>query len=163
MSRRQSTPRSAICQKCQSEFQATHSQAKYCSADCSRLGERDSWRKYGRRNAARRRDYHQRHYSRNASRVIERTTAYHKTEAGRQAQAKSSRRQKEINPEKIAARTAVMHAIQAGRLHRQPCERCGETKQIHAHHEDYSKPLDVAWLCPPCHRKRHKELKEVAR
>ena len=28
----------------------------------------------------------------------------------------------------------------------------------HAHHEDYSKPYDVVWLCPPCHRNLHNEL-----
>jgi hypothetical protein len=27
-----------------------------------------------------------------------------------------------------------------------------------AHHEDYDRPLDVMWLCQPCHKQRHKEL-----
>jgi ribosomal protein S27AE len=42
-------------------------------------------------------------------------------------------------------------------LERQPCVRCGATKSL-AHHEDYDKPLDVMWLCQPCHKQRHKEL-----
>jgi ribosomal protein S27AE len=43
-------------------------------------------------------------------------------------------------------------------LVRMPCIRCGEAKSV-AHHEDYDKPLEVMWLCQPCHKQRHKELK----
>ena len=35
------------------------------------------------------------------------------------------------------------------------CEACGMSTKPHAHHEDYSRPLDVAWLCPSCHRDLH--------
>jgi ribosomal protein S27AE len=42
---------------------------------------------------------------------------------------------------------------------RTPCIRCGEEKSL-AHHEDYDKPLEVMWLCQPCHKQRHKELKQ---
>ena len=52
------------------------------------------------------------------------------------------------------ARWAVSRAIKAGRLLRQPCEVCGEAK-VHAHHDDYGKPLDVRWLCPAHHREHH--------
>ena len=51
----------------------------------------------------------------------------------------------------------VMQAVLDGTLIRQPCSRCGTVKAV-AHHEDYSKPLDVIWLCLSCHRRRHIEL-----
>lgn len=57
-------------------------------------------------------------------------------------------------PEKTAARTAVMHAVAAGTLVRQPCEVCGAL-EVHGHHDDYSQPLAVRWLCPKHHTEHH--------
>jgi len=37
------------------------------------------------------------------------------------------------------------------------CEDCGG-RSPHAHHKDYSKPLEVDWLCSSCHGKRHRIL-----
>jgi ribosomal protein S27AE len=51
----------------------------------------------------------------------------------------------------------VSSAIKSGVLVRSKCERCGDEKSV-AHHEDYDKPLEVMWLCQPCHKQRHKEL-----
>jgi hypothetical protein len=46
------------------------------------------------------------------------------------------------------------YQIMRTKLVPQPCEVCGATK-AHAHHENYSAPLDVRWLCPSHHRKEH--------
>jgi hypothetical protein len=54
-------------------------------------------------------------------------------------------------PEKYKARQAVANAIRDGRLVRQPCEVCGSLN-VEAHHDDYSKPFDVRWLCFKHHR-----------
>lgn len=74
--------------------------------------------------------------------------SYEVTKAWRQEDTRRSR-----------AHNAVTRAIKKGDLIRQPCIRCGEKKSL-AHHEDYDKPLEVMWLCQPCHKQRHKELKE---
>lgn len=63
-----------------------------------------------------------------------------------------------VNPglNKRTARQKLQHAVAVGWLTRpEGCGECGGTP-VDAHHPDYSKPLDVAWLCPPCHGKRHR-------
>ena len=69
-------------------------------------------------------------------------------------------RQQDRSPEdrqKYLARKTVENHLKAGKLTRKPCERCGARK-AQAHHEDYSKPLDVIWLCPKDHKARHREM-----
>lgn len=55
------------------------------------------------------------------------------------------------------AHTAVAKAVRNGVLIPKPCEWCGEEKSL-AHHDDYDQPLNVIWLCQPCHKLRHKEI-----
>jgi ribosomal protein S27AE len=52
------------------------------------------------------------------------------------------------------AYAAVKRALRSGDIKRKPCEACGNAK-AEAHHEDYSKPLDVQWLCRRCHFRHH--------
>jgi hypothetical protein len=60
------------------------------------------------------------------------------------------------NPEKYKAHNKVCSALKSGKIIKPSfCEKCGSTGKLHAHHEDYSKPLDVIWLCVPCHGKRN--------
>jgi hypothetical protein len=65
-------------------------------------------------------------------------------------------------PEKNAARTAVSNAVRDGRLIKTPCIICGNPDS-EGHHDDYSKPLDVKWLCPKHHGERHVELRDIER
>ena len=59
-------------------------------------------------------------------------------------------------PTERNAQKAVEAAIKAGALKNpQVCYGCGckpPEHRIEAHHHDYTKPLDVVWLCTPCHR-----------
>lgn len=65
----------------------------------------------------------------------------------------------EKNRIKRSAHIAVDNAVR-DRILIKPdnCERCGVNDSLHGHHEDYTKPLDVIWLCRSCHGKRHREI-----
>jgi hypothetical protein len=58
---------------------------------------------------------------------------------------------------RLIAHSKVAYAIKKGVLLPQNCIRCNEEKVV-AHHEDYNKPLEIVWLCQPCHKQRHKEI-----
>ncbi len=59
------------------------------------------------------------------------------------------------NPEKTKAQKMLNNRLASGKIQRQPCEVCGTTKKVQAHHDDYSKPLAVRWLCRKHHREFH--------
>lgn len=46
-----------------------------------------------------------------------------------------------------------MHALNRGEIQRVPCV-CGSV-EAEMHHEDYSKPLEVRWMCRECHLLEH--------
>jgi ribosomal protein S27AE len=58
---------------------------------------------------------------------------------------------------RMIARSTANVAVRRGVLKREPCSKCGE-KIAEKHHHDYSKPLDVTWLCRKCHMQEHKRM-----
>jgi len=52
----------------------------------------------------------------------------------------------------------VFRALKNGKLVKKPCEVCGAINRIEAHHEDYSKPLEVRWLCMKHHKMEHRTI-----
>lgn len=65
-------------------------------------------------------------------------------------------------PEKHKAHNVVNNAIKRGRIKKQDCQVCGSSDS-EAHHDDYSKPLDVIWLCPKHHAERHVQIRKQIR
>jgi hypothetical protein len=55
------------------------------------------------------------------------------------------------NPEKVRAHS------KARKIKLEPCEVCGDTKSLR-HHPDYSKPLEVRFLCWLHHKQVHKGI-----
>lgn len=72
------------------------------------------------------------------------------------------REYKKKYPNKYRAHTMVNNAIRDKKLFRQPCEICGCSKRIHAHHDDYLKPLNVRWLCCAHHKQWHRDNGDAA-
>ena len=54
------------------------------------------------------------------------------------------------------AHAAVASALQHGTLIAQPCELCSK-EPAEAHHDDYTEPLSVRWLCSRHHAHMHRK------
>lgn len=150
------------CTKCRQEMPLSGFYRHYKMADgtlskCKTCTKRDV-----RENRLKRQDYY-REYERSRASLPHRVAAreqYAKTPEGRAACNSAKRAYLDRNPVKRAAHIAVWNAIRDGRVSRQPCEVCGEQK-AHAHHDDYSKPLDVRWLCTTHHSEWHKHNEPI--
>lgn len=61
-------------------------------------------------------------------------------------------------PHKRRAHQAITAALRKGTITRPDlCSKCGVSgKPLVAHHDDYSKKLEVRWLCKSCHQEHHK-------
>lgn len=61
------------------------------------------------------------------------------------------------NPEKILAHKKLSYAVRSGKIDKpKNCSRCCAEGKLDGHHEDYSKPLDVVWVCRLCHSEIHR-------
>jgi len=63
----------------------------------------------------------------------------------------------EKHPEATKARRILRYAIKKGEIQKgQNCSICGKkTQSLVGHHENYTQPLIVEWVCYSCHRKIH--------
>jgi hypothetical protein len=68
------------------------------------------------------------------------------------------------DPLKAQARMVLGNAIQNGKIVRPDrCEVCGKECTPHGHHADYSKSLEVVWVCSECHGLITRIENEIAR
>lgn len=70
----------------------------------------------------------------------------------------------EKNPTQRNAYRVLQQAMECGLVENPGyCYGCGCTEEEHrieAHHHDYSKPLDIIWLCTPCHRRMDQQRQD---
>lgn len=88
---------------------------------------------------------------------------YIQTENGKEITRKGKEAWSARNKEKTSANLKAQRAVRSGALVKQPCEVCGSIIRIHAHHDDYSRPLDIRWLCPTHHSEWHRQDRERKR
>jgi hypothetical protein len=87
---------------------------------------------------------------------------YAKTEQGKEAHRRGLKAYHERCPMRYAAHVITGNAIRDGKLIRASnCSVCGSTEKIEGHHDDYTKPLEVRWLCKKCHKEWHRHNKPV--
>lgn|SRR3990167_9205851 len=87
---------------------------------------------------------------------VEARKRYINTKRGKQLSNAAKKRWRAKNGDRCAAHTILRNAVKYGKINKMPCEVCGSKIRIHGHHEDYSKPLDVKWLCSKHHTEIHK-------
>lgn len=98
-------------------------------------------------------DYEKRRYRTDEARRA-RLAGYCKTPEGKAAHAKALKNYAVNNKDAVRAKNAANNAVRDGKIKREPCRVCG-VFPAHKHHPDYSKPLDVIWLCPQHHKDLH--------
>lgn len=106
-------------------------------------------------------------YSRNLEEAREMslmaTKKYHQTENGKRKRREKGYKWKKDNPEKALTQSRFKDAIRYGKIVRpEVCENCKEECIPHGHHEDYTKPLEVIWLCEVCHFYLHHKPEHYA-
>jgi hypothetical protein len=91
--------------------------------------------------------------------VKKRHKRYAKTEAGKTSLNAAREKWLKENAEKRACHTILNNAVRDGRAMKpSACQACGATNcRIEGHHSDYTKPLDVKWLCRSCHVAEHRK------
>lgn len=62
------------------------------------------------------------------------------------------------------ARHQLRYAVTRGKIakpsHCQDCQMLKEKRDLHGHHDDYSRPLEVRWVCYQCHGKTHRAMND---
>ena len=78
------------------------------------------------------------------------------TEKGHWCRNRRNQLTRESGRDKVYARVWYYFSSKYKQATRKPCAVCGSKKFVHAHHDDYSRPLDVKWLCAMHHVKEHR-------
>lgn len=132
------------CTRCQKVKMECDFQQRKASKDGLTASCRDCLAEYDRSRA-------------NLPHRVEARIAYHKTERGKLSGNAAKHRFILKHPFKRKAHIIVGNFLRDGKLIRpERCEKCRADCKPQAHHCDYTKPIEVMWLCKKCHTEWHK-------
>ncbi len=104
-------------------------------------------------------------YDRNRANILKRKDArayYAKTEHGKKALKSGRADYLDRHPLKRSTHIKFGNALRDKKIIPLPCEACGAIP-AQGHHDDYSKPFDVRWLCVKHHNEHHNNERQKAR
>ncbi len=146
--------RKVDCIICKTEFLTNHSQGKYCSEKCRRKGWRKSWVKFAKQHRKTIAKYGREWYYKNKEKRLRQIKKYQKSSTGKFTAKITDSNNKRKFPEKIKARIQLRSALARGDIRKSPCKICSNPK-VEGHHNDYTKPLNIRWLCILHHKQFH--------
>lgn len=156
-----------VCVRCGEEIPDTMNSVKYCSRRCSKLYLKSNYRARNRNKIL---EYAAKYREKNRDILLQKRRDYNIAHPNyrrekvpltpEEIKERQIRRALNYNgkyPARKAAARAVRLALESGRLLKPKyCQFCKSTK-IGAHHEDYTKPLEVIWVCAKHHSKIQKD------
>lgn len=75
----------------------------------------------------------------------------------REMKERANKKYEKAHPEALRARQTLHNAVSRKKIIKpKACSHCGKKCNPQGHHNDYSKPLEVIWLCHKCHCEEHK-------
>jgi len=129
----------SICKKCNKEF--THNKILkpiFCSMSCRRIYQNEN------------KKCHTPEEQRTLNR--ERMRKLYKTRKGKLLITKANLKQNKKFKNKTRVRQILNYHLRMGHIVKPDnCSMCGKVARLHGHHDDYFKPLEVKWVCSPCH------------
>lgn len=88
-------------------------------------------------------------------RIVDRKRYYANHEEMKARKNKTGKKMMKLYPEKWRARQLLRYAVKIGQIKKMSCA-CGK-KETEGHHPDYSKPLEIVWLCVKHHHELHRK------
>lgn len=139
------------CAHCGADFYRKDSTARYCSAECGHRAQRTAQHACSRCGNPVRLTRN-RYCSKACSNAARWDAGVYGERGG-----PGYRERYERDRPKHLARAAARYVVPLGPA----CEDCGATDDLHRHHDDYSRPLDVRTLCRRCHSRAHPAAAEA--
>jgi len=95
-----------------------------------------------------------RYYETNKERINKKAKERMKSPGAKRMHAKAVKKWIRKNKHKKRCQNNLNDALRYGKIEKGKCAVCGKN-EVHGHHQDYTEPLDVIWLCPQHHKDIH--------